>query len=52
MTLLVQNRALLQAFRNGEEWALRQVYQEYAPKVARYARWNFEMSQVDVSETN
>ena len=51
MTLLVQNRALLDAFRDGEEWALRQVYREYAPKVARYARWNFEMSHVDVSET-
>ncbi len=51
MTLLVKNRPLLRAFRDGEEWALRQVFREYAPKVARYARWNFEMSEVDVSET-
>jgi RNA polymerase sigma factor (sigma-70 family) len=51
MTLLENNRPLLDAFRRGEEWALRTVYREYAPRVARYAKWNFEMSHVDVSET-
>ena len=51
MALLENNRPLLDAFRRGEEWALRMVYREYAPKVARYAKWNFEMSYVDVSET-
>jgi len=51
MTLLENNRPLLHAFRGGEEWALREVYRAYAPKVARYAKWNFEMSYVDVSET-
>jgi len=44
MPLLVKDRVLLRAFRRGENWALEEVFEFYAPRLRRYMQSGFSFT--------